>query len=140
MRYLLDTCVVSELVKPRPEPKVVRWIDAIEEGKLFLSVLTLGELEKGIAKLPDSPRRNLAREWLEQDLNERFARRILSVDGAVAVVWGRMQGEAESVGTKLPVIDSLLAATAQVHHLTLASRNVADFERCGAAVFNPWEG
>ena len=140
MRYLLDTCVVSELVKPRPEPKVVRWIDAIEEGKLFLSVLTLGELEKGIAKLPDSPRRDLLREWLEQDLNERFARRILSVDGAVAVVWGRMQGEAESVGTKLPVIDSLLAATAQVHHLTLASRNVADFERCGAAVFNPWEG
>ena len=66
MRYLLDTCVVSELVKPRPEPKVVRWIDAIEEGKLFLSVLTLGELEKGIAKLPDSPRRDLLREWLDR--------------------------------------------------------------------------
>ena len=140
MRFLLDTCVVSELVKPRPEEKVVRWIDAIEERKLFLSVLTLGELEKGIAKLPESPRRDLLREWLEQDLAERFATRILPVDAAVATAWGKIQGDAERAGTKLPVIDSLLAATAHVYRITLATRNVADFERCGAALFNPWEG
>lgn len=140
MRFLLDTCVISELVKPRPEAKVVRWIDSVEERKLFLSVLTLGELEKGITKLPDSPRRDLLREWLEQDLVERFAKRILPIDAAVSSAWGKMQGEAERGGTKLPVIDSLLTATVQVHRLTLATRNVADFERCGAALYNPWEG
>jgi toxin FitB len=78
--------------------------------------------------------------WGKKGDAGRFPACLFRFDGAVAVVWGRMQGEAESLGTKLAVIDSLLAATAQVHHLTLASRNVADFERCGAAVFNPWEG
>jgi predicted nucleic acid-binding protein len=137
--FLLDTCVISELVKPRPDERVVRWVDAVDERKLFLSVLTVGELEKGIAKLPESPRKASLRDWLENDLAERFAERILPVDAAVAVAWGRIQGAAERAGLKLPVIDSLLAATAEVHGLTLATRNVADFERCGAAVFNPWD-
>ncbi|HEY6873004.1 MAG TPA: type II toxin-antitoxin system VapC family toxin [Geobacteraceae bacterium] len=139
MTFLLDTCVISELVKPRPDRKVVRWVDSVDERKLFLSVLTLGELEKGISKLPESSRKSDLREWLEHDLAERFAKRILSVDAAVAVAWGKIQGEAERAGTKLPVIDSLLAATAEIHSLTLATRNVADFDRCGATVFNPWE-
>lgn len=139
MTFLLDTCVISELVRPRPDRNVVRWIDSVDERKFFLSVLTVGELEKGITKLPESPRKAELREWLEHDLVERFAGRILPLDAEIAVAWGRSQGEAERAGTKLPVIDSLLAATAEVHHLTLATRNVADFHRCGATVFNPWE-
>ncbi len=138
MTFLLDTCVISEMVKARPNLAVVRWIDSVEEGKLFLSVLTLGELEKGIAKLQDVSRKDVLREWLEQDLAERFAGRILPIDTSVAVAWGKMQGEAERNGNKLPVIDSLLAATAQTNGLTLATRNVVDFERCGSRVFNPW--
>jgi len=136
--FLLDTCVISELVELRPDKNVLRWIDSIDERKLFLSVLTVGELEKGIAKLQESPRKSDLREWLEHDLVERFSVRILPVDAAVAVAWGRLQGEAERVGGKLPVIDSLLAATAEIHRLTLATRNVA--ARCGATVFNPWGG
>lgn len=139
MSFLLDTCVISEMVKARPNLEVVRWIDSVEEGKLFLSVLTLGELEKGIAKLQDVSRKEVLQEWLEQDLAERFAGRILPIDMSVAVAWGKMQGEAERNGNKLPVIDALLAATAQTNGLTLATRNVVDFERCGSRVFNPWE-
>lgn len=139
MMFLLDTCAISELVKPRPDENVVRWIDSIDERKLFISVLTVGELEKGITKLPESPRKTDLREWLEHDLLERFSGKVLPVDAGVAVAWGRNQGEAERSGTKLPVIDSLLAATAAVHRLTIVTRNVADFARCGATVFNPWE-
>jgi len=139
VRVLLDTCILSELVKPRPDEKVVRWVDAQNEDHLFLSVLIIGELQKGIAKLPESPRRTALRDWLEQDLTERFAGRILPVDAGIALTWGRLQGEAERLGTKLPVIDALLTATAIVHDLTIATRNVADFVRCGAAIVNPWE-
>lgn len=139
MTFLLDTCVISEMVKARPNLEVVRWIDSVEEGKLFLSVLTLSELEKGIARLQDVSRKEVLQEWLEQDLADRFAGRILPIDTSVAVAWGKMQGEAERNGNKLPVIDSLLAATAQTNGLSLATRNVVDFERCGSRVFNPWE-
>lgn len=138
MTFMLDTCVISELVKPRPDENVVRWIDSVDERRLFLSVLTLGELEKGISKLQASQRKDDLREWLEHDLTARFEGRILSVDFAVAVAWGALQGEAERSGKKLPVIDSLLAATAEIHQLTIATRNVADFEGCSVAIFNPW--
>lgn len=137
--YLLDTCVISELVRPRPDENVVRWIDSVDERRLFLSVLTLGELEKGITKLHASQRKDDLREWLEYDLTERFKGRILPVDSAVAVAWGTLQGEAERVGGKLPVIDSLLAATAEIYQLIIATRNVADFERCSDTILNPWE-
>ena len=139
MTFLLDTCVLSELVKPRPNEKVVRWVDSVDERKLFLSVLTVGELEKGITKLQESQRKAELQGWLKYDLAERFAGRILPVDSAVAIAWGRVQGQAERAGAKLPVIDSLLAATAEIHSLILATRNTADFDRCGATVFNPWD-
>lgn len=138
MTFLLDTCVISELVKSRPDENVVRWVDSVDERRLFLSVLTLGELEKGITKLHASQRKDDLREWLEHDLTERFEGRILSVDFAVAAAWGSLQGEAERAGKKLPVIDSLLAATAEIYQLTIATRNVADFERCSVAILNPW--
>ena len=138
MTFMLDTCVISELVKPRPDENVVRWIDSVDERRLYLSVLTLGELEKGITKLQASQRKDDLREWLEHDLTARFEGRILPVDFAVAAAWGTLQGEAERSGKKLPVIDSLLAATAEIHQLTIATRNVADFERCSVAILNPW--
>jgi toxin FitB len=137
--FLLDTCVVSELVKVRPDKNVLRWIDSVEEQKLFLSVLTFGELEKGITKLPDSKRKDNLREWLENDLAKRFNGRILSIDFAVAAGWGKLQGEAECKGEKLPVIDSLLAATAEIFRLTLVTRNIADFKHCGVIIYNPWD-
>ena len=139
MTFLLDTCVISELVRVRPDENVVRWIDSIDEGKLFLSVLTIGELEKGINKLPESQRKSDLREWLSHDLAQRFEEKIHPVDFAIATAWGTLQSEAERRGEKLPVIDSLLAATAEVHRHTLVTRNIADFARCGVSILNPWD-
>jgi toxin FitB len=139
MRYLLDTCVVSELVKPAPHPGVIRWLQEREEETLFLSVLTFGELQKEISKLPPGPRQEMLREWVATDLVLRFSGRTLDIDTDVAVAWGEMQGEAESRGERLPVMDSLIAATAVVRNLTVVTRNTKDIERCGVGVFNPWE-
>jgi len=137
--YLLDTCVISELAKPEPDPGVVQWLSDADETGLYLSVLTLGELEKGIAKLPSSVRRRKIETWVREDLAERFRGRLLPVDEKVAERWGMLSGESESRGQPLPVIDALVAATGLVHGLTVATRNTGDLERCGARCFNPWK-
>ena len=139
MKYLLDTCLISELVKKEPNPAVVSWLDEEDEQKLFLSVLNLGELQKGISKLPDNAKREELQAWVALDLVERFAGRMLDIDLATALSWGRLQGEAEQAGEKLPVMDSLIAATAVAHGLVVVTRNVRDMERCGVKVCNPWE-
>ena len=139
MNFLLDTCLISELVKKAPESRVLAWLDRQEETSLYLSVLTFGELHKGIGKLPVSPRRDKLQRWVDNDLAERFAGRILPLDLTVSCTWGDLQGMAERGGTRLPVMDSLLAATALVHGLTVATRNTVDLVRCQAMVFNPWE-
>jgi toxin FitB len=138
VNYLLDTCVLSELVKPQPEPKLVEWVDDRDEHRLFLSVITIGELHKGIAKLPDGPRRTSLESWVVEDLTARFDKRILSVDTRVAATWGVMLGEAEAKGSPIPVVDALIGATASVHGCVVVTRNVADFERTGIDVENPW--
>lgn len=138
MRCLLDTCVLSELVKPRPSEKVVEWVEAQEEHDLFLSVMTIGELHKGIAKLPSDTRRERLEGWVEQDLAARFRNRVLPIDNEVATRWGVMLGEAESAGEPLPVIDALIGATALVCDCVVVTRNVTDLERTGAEVLNPW--
>ena len=138
MNYLLDTCVLSELVKPQPEPKVVDWVGDRDEYCLFLSVITIGELHKGIAKLPDGPRRARLESWVAVDLKARFGERILPVDTRVAATWGVILGEAEAQGSPLPVVDALIGATASVHGCVVVTRNVADFERTGVEVENPW--
>ena len=138
MKYLLDTCLVSELVKKEPNPAVVSWLDEQDEQKLFLSVLNLGELQKGISKLPDGVKKDELQAWVALDLVERFTGRILEIDLDTALCWGRLQGEAEQAGEKLPVMDSLIAATAAAHGLVVVTRNVRDIERCGARVCNPW--
>jgi hypothetical protein len=136
--YLLDTTVVSELTRPQANSGVVSWLEAQDEGELFLSALTIGELEKGIAKLTDAKRKARLRQWLRQDVAERFAGRVLAADIVVARHWGTLVGESERKGQPLPVIDSLIAATAIAHNLVVVSRNTSDFERCGAHCLNPW--
>jgi len=136
--FLLDTCVISELVRPRPQPSVVSWIEAADEQSLFLSVLTLGELEKGIARSTDLRRRAKLTAWVRRHLTDRFRGRLVSVDAAVATRWGMLAGESEARGKPLSVIDSLLAATSLEHRLVVVTRNTADLERCGARCLNPW--
>jgi len=138
VRYLLDTCVLSELVRPKPSPKVVTWVDHQDEHQLFLSVVTIGELHKGVAKLPAGRRRTRLERWVEEELVRRFHQRILPVDIAVASTWGAMLGEAETLGSPLPVVDALIGATASVFGCTVVTRNVADLVRTNVEVMNPW--
>ena len=140
MSWLLDTCVVSELVRPRPKASVVHWVMEREESELFLSVLTIGELEKGIAKLPDDPKRTALEKWVRRELADRFRGRLLEVDSAVLTRWGTASGKSEASGRPLPVIDCLIAATSLQHGLTVVTRNTADLEQCGARCVNPWVG
>jgi len=136
--FLLDTNVISELVKANPEPEVTRWIENTDETLLYLSVLTLGEIRKGISFLPQSRRRVALEAWLDHDLSLRFSDRILPVDKQVADRWGRIAGSAAAKKSPLPVIDGLFAATAQHHNLTLVTRNTTDIAAAGVPAFDPW--
>jgi toxin FitB len=133
--YLIDTNVLSELRRQAPSARVVHWFAQRPAGTLYLSVLTLGEIRKGIETLPDSIRRLSLLDWLETSLPAFFAGRILPIDAAVAERWGRMVAQA---GRPLPAIDSLLAATAEQHGLTLVTRNVRDVKGLAVQVINPW--
>ncbi|HEV2104073.1 MAG TPA: type II toxin-antitoxin system VapC family toxin [Candidatus Acidoferrum sp.] len=137
--YLLDTNVLSEGVKLRPDLKVKTWVDSIDEQLVHVSVLTLGEIRKGIESLPLSARRATLESWLVRDLVVRFAGRILQVDQEVADRWGRLVGKAKAENRPLPAVDGLLAATAMEHNLTLVTRNTRDVLLTGVPVFNPWE-
>ncbi len=136
--FLLDTNVISELVKPRPDANVTTWIDGTDESLLNLSVLTLGEIRRGIAALPQSRRRATLEAWLDKDLPARFEERILPIDQEVADRWGLLTAAARDSGIVLPVIDGLLAATALEHNLTLVTRDTRQIPSMGIAVFNPW--
>jgi hypothetical protein len=132
--------LISELVKKAPNEVVLKWLDARDEQSLFLSVLTLGELQKGSSRLSTGPRKDDLQAWIENDLIERFAGRILDLDLEMALIWGKLLGEVELKGAKLPVMDSLIAATAIAHGLVVVTRNAKDIERCRAKVFNPGVG
>ena len=138
MRYLLDTNVVSELIAREPNPRVVRWVDDLDPHGVYLSVVTVGELQKGIEKLPDSRRKTDLRGWLEGDLLVRFDGRMLVLDVGAMLAWGAMMGRLERAGRPLPAMDSIIAALALHHDCTLATRNEADFEGTGVRVANPW--
>ena len=138
MSFLLDTCVISELTKPGPDESVLRWLSARDEDELYLSVLTIAELEKGIARLPPSRKRTRLTHWVRGDLLQRFEGRLLAIELLVAQSWGERVGTSEKNGQPLPVIDSLIAATANVHRMQLVTRNVADFKRYGVSCTNPW--
>lgn len=139
MSFLLDTSVISELVKKSPHLPVLEWIGAQDETVLYLSVVTIGELEKGIARLPVSARKTRLQSWVRRDLVERFGERLLALDIRAATRWGTLTGESEKRGQPLPVIDSLIAATALVHGFAVVTRNVEDFKRCGVVCVNPWD-
>lgn len=138
MIYLLDTCVLSELLKKQPQPRVVEWVHRQEEERLCLSALTLGELQKGITKLPGSKRRRSLQAWLDEDLRQRFAGRILDLTPEVALLWGRLQGRAERRGRKMPLLDGLIAATALSAGAAVVTRNKEDMEPSGVETLNPW--
>jgi predicted nucleic acid-binding protein len=137
--FLLDTNVISELVKPRPEANVTAWIEATDESLLYLSVLTLGEIRRGIAVLSQSRRRATLEAWLNKDLRARFEDRILVIDQEVADRWGLLTATARNSGMALPVIDGLLAATALEHNLTFVTRDTGQIPSLGVVVFNPWQ-
>ena len=135
MSLLVDTCVLSELVKPRPSQRVSEWFDAAPPDTLFVSVLTFGEIRKGIEKLPDGRRRARIVAWLETDLPKWFEDRILSIDAGVADEWGRLMAQSGNI----PAIDGLIAATALRHRLAVVTRNEADFAATGVDLLNPWK-
>ncbi len=135
MSYLLDTNVICELARPTPEPRVVAWFKAVPDEAMFLSVLTLGEIRKGVDLLPPGSRREKLRVWLETGLPAWFGARLLPVDAQVADRWGRLLAEA---GRPLAAIDSLIAATALCHDLRLVTRNAPDFALPGLEVIDPW--
>lgn len=139
MNYLIDTCVISELAKKKPEQRIAAWISEIEESRLFLSVLTIGELLKGIEKLPDGSRQDTLRQWVNEDLQERFNGRIAVFDLKAAAIWAKIQAKAEAAGKVMPVMDSMIAATAIANGLAVATRNISDMEASGAVLINPWD-
>jgi len=139
MTYLLDTNVISELVTRQPNPRVIAWIDALDPQEIYLSVITIGELAKGIEKLPASTRKDTLLDWLDSDLLLRFSGRILSVDTATMRTWATLTAQLERVGRPLPVIDSIIAALALQHRFILATRNSADFQDTGVDLVNPWQ-
>ena len=139
MNYILDTNVISELVAARPNPEVVNWIQSIDSNQAFLSVIAIGELRKGIEKLPDSDRKGMLEQWLHDDLLVRFQNQILSIDPETMLIWGRLVARLERTGRPISAIDSLLAATALQWQFTLVTRNTAHFEMTGVTLRNPWE-
>jgi predicted nucleic acid-binding protein len=137
--FVLDTCVLSELARPVPDRGLTLWFEAQEAEALFLSVLTVGELEQGIAVLSAGRKRSALTTWLAT-LRSTFADRILPIDIATAAVWGRAAARARRRGRRLAVIDGLIAAAASHHGYTVVTRNVADFEAAGVSLLNPWRG
>jgi toxin FitB len=137
--FLLDTNCISELVRPKPEPRVTDWMDAADESLLYLSVLTLGEIRKGVAGFAQGRRRTHLETWFEVNLQARFSGRIVPIDSAIADRWGLLASEAKRKGKTLSVIDGLLAATALHHNLTVVSRNASGFTAAQVQVLNPWE-
>jgi toxin FitB len=138
MRYLLDTCVISELVSRQPDADLMQWIDSVDEDRLYLCAITIGEIKKGICKLADSERKRALAQWLEQELLVRFQDKIMPVDTQVMLAWGELVAGLELRGSKMPAIDSLIAAIALHGNLELVTRNEQDFIHSGVTTVNPW--
>ncbi|MGH9328225.1 MAG: type II toxin-antitoxin system VapC family toxin [Terriglobia bacterium] len=137
--FLLDTNIPSELTRLYPEPRVCRWLDEADDERLFFSVVSLGEILKGVTVLPEGKRRAELQQWLDETLRPWFLGRMLTVDEPIAERWGVLAGQCQLKGKPLKVADGFIAATALEHDLTIATRNTRDFDGLGVAVFNPWE-
>jgi predicted nucleic acid-binding protein len=137
VNFLLDTNAVSEWVKPRPNPGLIRWMEAADEDRVFLSVISLAELRYSVERMAAGARRNRLEQWLHRELPLRFEGRILTVDHRIAEAWGRTVSRCEALGRPVGAMDAFLSATAEIHRLTLVTRNVSDFPAL-KAVLNPW--
>ena len=138
MSFLLDTNVVSEWMKPQPNPGVIAWLADADEDRIFLSVITLTELRYGIERMAPSRRRQRLDQWLQEELPMRFEGRVLSVDPAVAAACGKIVARSEAMGCRLEAMDAFIAATAEVHRLRVVTRNASDFQPILKGVLNPW--
>ena len=137
MRYLLDTCILSEPFKRQPNPHVIAWLRSVDQSSLYTPSVVLGEMRKGVEKMPASIRRGMLEKWLA-DYLRFYADNIVAFDAEVAMTWGRLVGRLQQDGMSPPVIDSQIAATALHHGMTLVTRNVRDMQTTGAEVFNPF--
>jgi predicted nucleic acid-binding protein len=138
VRYLLDTNVISELIARQPNTQVINWVDSLDPGSVYLSVITIGEIRKGIEKLAPSKRRDALLEWLNADLLSRFHEHIAEITASVMLLWGELTGRLENEGRPMPAIDSLIAAIALQGDYILVTRNDKDFEHAGVTLLNPW--
>jgi tRNA(fMet)-specific endonuclease VapC len=139
MNYLLDTNVISELISKRSNKKVVEWLDRLDSNTIYLSVITIGEIRKGIEKLPPSKRKERIKEWLEGDLLLRFQGRILEITTEVMLILGELTGRLDKEGRPITAIDSLIAAIALQGNYRLVTRNEHDFQYTGVTIINPWK-
>lgn len=139
MSFLLDTCVLSEALSKKTNPQVLGFVDDLDPEDVYLSVITIGELFKGIEKLPKSRRKNELQAWFNDELLVRYDGKILPLDTRTLMAWGTLIARLESDGHTMPAIDSLIAATAITYELVLITRNVDDFEKSGIEIINPWK-
>ena len=139
--FLLDTNVISEFARPdnKPDLRVKQWLEAADPDSLYASVLTFGEIRRGVEKLQLGKRRTHLETWLDKDLHEWFENRLLVIDEAIANRWGLLAAAAQRKGTTLAIIDGLLSATALEHKLTVVTRNSTDFTNVGVPILNPWQ-
>jgi predicted nucleic acid-binding protein len=138
VRLLLDTNVLSEVTKPRPEGRVLKWLDGIDEDRAFISVVSIAEIRRGVALMDTGRKRDALAEWLARDLPQRFEHRVIPVEEPVALAWGDLMGLAKRSSRGLASMDGLIAATAIAHDFTLATRNTKDFEGFGIDIIDPW--
>ena len=139
MNYMLDTCVLSEFTRHQPNVRVIDWLNSIDEEKLFISVITIGEIQHGIERLPDSHRKTELLIWMNNRLLTRFNERMVAIDAPTMFIWGSLVARLEAAGQPIGVMDSLIIASALQNNLIIATRNVADFLPSGVQVINPWE-
>jgi predicted nucleic acid-binding protein len=136
--FLLDTNVLSEWVKPQPNPHVVAWLDEVDEDRVFLSVASLAEIRRGIELMPPGKRRDRLTDWLTGSLPARFEGRVLDIDSRIADAWGIVMARGQRAGASVSVMDAFFAATAEIHRLTLVTRNVQHFLKLGISLLDPW--
>jgi predicted nucleic acid-binding protein len=140
LSYLLDTNVISEWVRPRPDAGVITWLAEVDEDRVYLSVVTLAELRHGIERMDDGSRKRRLDSWLSDELPLRFESRVLPIDEDVADAWGRIVAARATMGRPIGAMDAFIAATAKAHGLTLVTRNTADFDASLETIVNPWQG
>ncbi len=138
MNYVLDTNIISELVSKQPNQKIIDWLDALDPNTVYLTVITIGEIQKGIEKLPPSKRKDDLSEWLQNNLLARFEGRILDLTTEVSLIWGTLVGRLEKGGNPMAAIDSLIAAIVLQGNYTLVTRNDHDFQPAEISIINPW--